>query len=88
MLSASSDSDECCNDEVAGGFKPKFRGVLLCFISTDAAGVQGTEGSPGVTAPKPFSPTSVAGYAGPPSSLQTTPDSAALLSLGQSGVPQ
>ena len=46
----------------------------------------GTEGFPGVTAPKLFSPTSVAGYAGPPSSLQITPDSAVLLSAGQSGV--
>ena len=42
--------------------------------------------SPRVTAPKPFPPTSAAGYAGPPSSLQTTPDSPALLSEGQSGV--
>ena len=42
--------------------------------------------SPGVTAPILFSPTSVAGYAALPSSLQTTPDSPVLLSEGQSGV--
>ena len=36
--------------------------------------------SPGVTAPKLFSPTSVAGYAGPSSSYQTTPESPVLLS--------
>ena len=42
--------------------------------------------SPGVTAPKLFSPTSVAGYAGPSSSLQTTPEVPVLLSEVQSGV--
>ena len=43
--------------------------------------------SPGVTAPKLFPPTSVAGYAGgPPSSLQTTPEVPVLLSEVQSGV--
>ena len=61
-------------------------GVLLCFISTDAAGIEGTEGFTGDTAPKLFSPTSVAGYAGPSFSLQTTPEVPVLLSEVQSGV--
>ena len=39
-----------------------------------------------VTAPKLFSPTSVAGYAGPSSSFQTTPECPVLLSEVQSGV--
>ena len=42
--------------------------------------------SPGVTAHKLFPPTSVAGYAGPSSSLQTTPEGPVLLSEVQSGV--
>ena len=42
--------------------------------------------NPGVTAPKLFSPTSVAGYAGPSSSLQTTTEVPVLLPEVQSGV--
>ena len=42
--------------------------------------------SPGVTAPKLFSPTSVAGYVGPSASLQTNPEVPVLLSEVQSGV--
>ena len=40
--------------------------------------------SPGATAPKLFSPTSVAGYAGPSFFLTDHPDSAVLLSEGTS----
>lgn len=42
--------------------------MSCCVFSTDAALVQGTEGFPGLTAPKLFLLSSVAGYAGNPSS--------------------
>ena len=59
--------------------------MLLCFISTDAGGIQGAEGCPRGHRIQTFAFTSVAGYAGPSSSLQTTPEVPVLLRL--SGLP-
>jgi len=65
------------------------RDTLLCFISTDTGGIYRVPRvSPGVTASKLFPPLLVAGYTGPSSSLQTTPECPVLILLSgvQSGV--